>query len=133
MKVKELSIIGNYNIYSVDENKILYENVDGCMPENISNMDVIGIAAMPDEVIMINVATLKKFSVCIIETNRVYYTVEAHSEEEAAELFRNRDETLDKQIMDDLADGYEGTEMSVVSAEPDEEIDFTYAELKGEN
>ena len=73
-----------------------------------------------------------KYSVCITETSRVYYTVEANSEEEVKELFENLPERIEEEINRDLERGYQGREVGVVLADPDEAIDFTREELKGD-
>ena len=73
-----------------------------------------------------------KDSVGITETSRVYYTVEANSEEEVKELFENLPERIEEEINRDLERGYQGREVGVVLADPDEAIDFTREELKGD-
>ena len=76
---------------------------------------------------------MKKFSVCVTETFRVYYTVEANSEEEAKELIENCPDHIEEEINRDIERGYQGREIGVVPAEPDEKLDYTYEQLKGDD
>lgn len=78
---------------------------------------------------------MKKFTITVIETSTVCYTVEANTAEEAREMFENRffnDETFNSAVNKDLEKGYQGCDIYANEEDvPDDAVpDFTYDEMK---
>jgi len=75
---------------------------------------------------------MKKFTVTITETSVVRYTIEANSADEAKELFENCPERVEEDINHDMGYGYNGREIEVATASQNDDVDYTYEQMKGE-
>lgn len=76
---------------------------------------------------------MKKFSLCVTETNKAYVVIEAENEDSAKRRFEEWLEEDDRntgEINLRLSQGFEGWEYSVVEAEPDEEADIVALKKK---
>ena len=79
---------------------------------------------------------MKKFAVTYHEESGCTYIIEAHNKEEAENLFRNKfrnSEEFNQTVINDVADGFFESSIIAEDAEENEDIDFTYEEMKEGN
>lgn len=73
---------------------------------------------------------MQKFRICVTETSKVWYTIEAESKEDAVRRFSDwLDEDYDHQdaVCNALSrDGYEGLNYTAEDAPNDEEVDIRF-------
>lgn len=78
---------------------------------------------------------MEKFNIRCVETRSAVFTIEAHSELEAVDLIKDRIRNNDY-FCDELAEMYEnGVEDEVITAhlaDEDETVDYTYADMIGD-
>ena len=79
---------------------------------------------------------MQKFNIKCVEIRSAVFTIEANSELEAVDLVKNRIRN-DDYFCDELAEMYEnGVDDEVITAKPadkDDTVDYTYAEMIGED